>query len=469
MARPVSLREPQLITPLGAVGRGDLDTAGGKGANLGELVRGGFAVPDGFIVSTGAYAAVVEHAGLASRITACLASGGDGSAVRAALGALPVPEPLRAAIAGAYADLGGGPVAVRSSATAEDLPGAAFAGQHDTFFHVIGEKAVLAAVCRCWGSLWTERAIAYRGRLGLDSGQVRIAVIVQRMVAAEFAGVLFTANPVTGDRGDVVIDATSGLGEAVVSGLVTPDHYVLDPHGRIRERIEGGVRSSFTARRAVVSRTARRSRPSACPTTRAPRARDRRQGRRRAFRTAPGHRVGRRGREGAAGPGAPDDSALPPPPLRLNRIQRIYGPQIAEMLSVRPYPLDMASWTLLGPGRMVAEIPGLRVDFAAMLPETDGVVDRFVPPVPRPTLALLTAPARNLPRIRRHDPAAWTGDARFARFQRAVAELAALDPGGLGWAELVCLPRRALAVWNRSPICGSTTCRGREPPCCGCA
>src|SRR5690606_32739699 len=110
-----------------------------------------------------------------------------------------------------------GAVAVRSSATAEDLPGAAFAGQQDTYLNVTGDDAVVDAVSRCWASLWTERAIAYRRRRGIDPGDVAIAVVVQRMVEAEAAGVMFSANPVTGARDELVVDASSGLGEAVVS------------------------------------------------------------------------------------------------------------------------------------------------------------------------------------------------------------------------------------------------------------
>ena len=104
---------------------------------------------------------------------------------------------------------------------------------------MVGETAVLDAVRRCWGSLWTERAIAYRRHQQIESGNLQIAVVVQQMVDAEFAGVMFTANPVTGDGDEIVIDASSGLGEAVVSGLVTPDHYVLDGQGKVRERTPG--------------------------------------------------------------------------------------------------------------------------------------------------------------------------------------------------------------------------------------
>lgn len=132
------------------------------------------------------------------------------------------------------------PVAVRSSATAEDLPFASFAGQQDTFLNVVGADEVLDAVRRCWASLWTDRAVAYRESNGIDHAAVRIAVVVQVMVEAEVAGVMFTANPITGRRREAVIDASPGLGEAVVSGAVNPDRFVVDlATSRVLDRHEG--------------------------------------------------------------------------------------------------------------------------------------------------------------------------------------------------------------------------------------
>ncbi|HJQ28676.1 MAG TPA: PEP/pyruvate-binding domain-containing protein, partial [Rubrobacter sp.] len=150
-----------------------------------------------------------------------------------------------------YGELGDGepvPVAVRSSATAEDLPYASFAGQQDTYLNVVGEEAVLDAVRRCWASLWTDRAVSYRATNGIDPHGVRLAVAVQRMVDASVAGVLFTANPVTGKRRQAVIDASPGLGEAVVSGMVNPDHFVVDTaKGKIVERRLGDKRVAVRA------------------------------------------------------------------------------------------------------------------------------------------------------------------------------------------------------------------------------
>jgi rifampicin phosphotransferase len=443
---PTDRDEPtaRFVLPLTELGRGDLAAAGGKGANLGELVRGGFPVPDGVVISTDAYAAVVEHAGLAP-----VGAGDDDAALREAFDDVEIPDALHAAILDAYARLGSGPVAVRSSATAEDLPGAAFAGQQDTYLNIVGPDALLHAVRRCWGSLWTERAIAYRTRRDVDPDGVRIAVVVQRMVPSEYAGVLFTANPVTGARDEVVVDASSGLGEAVVSGLVTPDHYVLGSDGSVRERRPG--RREVVVRGATEGGVAHRTDEEQVELPDAVLA-----------------ELAALGRSVAAHFGRPQDiewawaggtlwlvqarpmTALPPPPIPLSRIQRFTGPHFVELMPVRPYPLDMSGWILPGVGRMVqrmmAEIPGLRVDLADVLPEHDGVVDRYVPPQPHPTREVLGALARNLPRIRRFRPAAWTRDPRFTRFGREIRELTALDVSELGWAELRGLPRRALAA-----------------------
>jgi phosphohistidine swiveling domain-containing protein len=207
--------------------------AGGKAANLGELIGMGFPVPRGFAVTTAAYAQVAEAAGLDHELDGATQLG---ERARAALLATPVPARIADAVCRAYLALGEKvPVAVRSSATAEDLPSASFAGQQDTYLNVVGVDAVLDAVHRCWASLWTDRAVSYRTDAGIDHRAVQLAVVVQRMVDAQVAGVLFTADPVTGTRTRSVIDASPGLGEAVVSGAVNPDHIVVEDDGRIVE------------------------------------------------------------------------------------------------------------------------------------------------------------------------------------------------------------------------------------------
>ena len=204
--------------PLSRVGPRETALVGGKGAGLGALIEAGFPVPGGFVVTTAAYRDFLDVTGLAGRPPAEL---------RARIPREPVPERIAAAVRCAYAELGG-PVAVRSSGTAEDLADASFAGQHDTYLGVDGEQAVLAAVRDCWASLWTPRAVAYRERYHWDESDLALAVVVQEMVDAEWAGVLFTADPVSGRRDRVVIEAVRGLGEALVSGTATGEHLVAD-------------------------------------------------------------------------------------------------------------------------------------------------------------------------------------------------------------------------------------------------
>jgi hypothetical protein len=361
-----------------------------------------------------------------------------------------VPDPVRAVIVEAYAVLGG-LVAVRSSATAEDLPGAAFAGQHDTFLNVIGSDEVVDAVQQCWSSLWTDRAVAYRRRRCINVDDIRMAVVVQAMVPADNAGVLFTANPVTGARDEIVIDASGGLGEAVVSGLVTPDHYVLDASGVVRESREGGhevvIRGALdggvTRDSAGTDQTRRLSAEILAELAALGRSIADHFGRLQDIEWA--HARGRVWLLQTR-----PMTALLPPPLRLTRVQQLTGPPILEMLPMRPYPLDVSAWIEPGLGRMVSrtldEMAGLRVDLSEALPEVDGVVDCFVPPMPHPMLRMLTAPARNLRRLRRHDPAAWEQDPRFAAFEQQVRARAARDVAMVSWDELSRLPRRALDV-----------------------
>ncbi|HEX5911493.1 MAG TPA: PEP/pyruvate-binding domain-containing protein, partial [Rubrobacter sp.] len=251
--------DPKLILSFTAIDRGALAVAGGKAANLGELVRAGFPVPAGFCVTTAAYELVAADAGLGPTLAALAGTKAEDTArlaglakeARSYLSDASVPDFLRQAIAEAYEGLGDGapvPVAVRSSATAEDLPHASFAGQQDTYLNVVGVESVLDAVQRCWASLWTDRAVSYRATNGIDPHSVRLAVAVQRMVDASVAGVLFTANPVTGRRRQAVIDASPGLGEAVVSGMVNPDHFVVNTAtGEIVERRLGDKRVAIMA------------------------------------------------------------------------------------------------------------------------------------------------------------------------------------------------------------------------------
>jgi rifampicin phosphotransferase len=225
-----------------------LATAGGKGANLARLARAGFPVPAGFIVATAAYDAFVAANDLTPWILETVravpsddpqALEDASSAIRARFAEAHIPPDIAGAVDDAYTALGSPPVAVRSSATAEDLPGVSFAGQQDTYLNVVGEGALLKAIVDCWGSLWTARAIGYRAHNGFSHADVSLAVVVQEMVDSQTSGVLFTANPLTGRRTDTVIEATLGLGEALVSGQVEPDHYLVDGAGCVREKTLG--------------------------------------------------------------------------------------------------------------------------------------------------------------------------------------------------------------------------------------
>jgi phosphohistidine swiveling domain-containing protein len=256
---PVHNGNVQLTLPFGDINRTMLPVIGGKAANLGELTRAGLPVPPGFCVSTAAYDFVTEGANLDPILDDLAETRPDdtarlaelATAARAALLRARVPSRVAEAITQAYQELGNGasvPVAVRSSATAEDLPHASFAGQQETYLNVVGADSVLDAVRRCWASLWTDRAVSYRASNEIDHRSVRLAVAVQRMVDATLAGILFTANPLTGRRRQAVIDASLGLGEAVVSGAVNPDHFVVNTAtGTIVERRLGDKRVAVRA------------------------------------------------------------------------------------------------------------------------------------------------------------------------------------------------------------------------------
>ena len=229
-----------LVVDLAEVSESDLATAGGKASKLGELVRQGLPIPPGFILTTEAYQAFVDGTPLKDEIPAALAAIDPArpetidvasQRIRSAFESAKFPSPLRAAIAEAYeAFVRRHAVrfsAVRSSATAEDLEGASFAGLQETYLNVTGVDNILVAVQKCWGSLFTPRVLVYRQRKGFDHASVRLAVLVQQMVDSTVSGILFTRDPNTGEN-HMIVEAGFGLGEAIVGGEVTPDHYVVD-------------------------------------------------------------------------------------------------------------------------------------------------------------------------------------------------------------------------------------------------
>ena len=446
------------VVPLERLGRDDLALAGGKGTNLGELVRQGSPVPDGFVVTTAAYDGFVAHNRLGETITRALREPQDnGATIRAAFERAPIPPEIERNILAAYREHGEGPVAVRSSATAEDLPEAAFAGQQDTFLNISDEQALLDSVRRCWASLWTDRAIAYRERQRIDQRTVKLAIVVQRMVFAEIAGVLFTANPVTGARDEVVIDASPGLGEAVVSGLVTPDHFVLRKRRwgwSIAERRAGLREVIVRARLGGATEHMDGSADIDVP-------------------VLPDRALRRLARLGAAIERhfeRPQDvewawasgelfilqarpiTVLPEPTPRPSKQQQRMAGMVAEMLPVRPYPLEVTTWgfpllhsAMLGP---VFAVVGLRFpSFQQLFDEEDGVVVRFRGgELPRPTPGILLAPMRLLWLAWRYDIAHWHADPLLAEAQSRARGLEARDLRALSWESLLATVRETLTI-----------------------
>jgi rifampicin phosphotransferase len=224
---------------------------GGKGANLGRLAQAGYPVPPAFTITTEAYATFLEGSGLRSKVGELL-EGIDydeiesletaTAQIRGLLEGTEVPPELGEEIARAYGELAAEHpyVAVRSSGTAEDLAGTSFAGLHDTYLDVRGADAVIDATKRCWASLWSARATTYRRRNGFDHFDARLAVVVQTMVSSDVSGVMFTGNPRTAATDETVINASWGLGEAIVQGIVTPDEFVVQSgNSRLLERTLG--------------------------------------------------------------------------------------------------------------------------------------------------------------------------------------------------------------------------------------
>ena len=212
----------------------DIAAVGGKGASLGKLIKAGFPVPSGFVVATSAYREFLHVNDLEEKIKKIL----DGldyeklddlenvtGKIREEISNSKIPDGLSSEIVKAYKEFGDDMeyVAVRSSATAEDLAGASFAGQYETFLDVRGEKELLDAIQQCWASMWTSRVTAYRHNKDFEHIDIDIAVVVQKMIEPNVAGVMFVGNPMNARTDEIVINASWGLGEVVVSGSVTPD------------------------------------------------------------------------------------------------------------------------------------------------------------------------------------------------------------------------------------------------------
>jgi pyruvate, water dikinase len=232
---------PYYVRSLSKCSRKSLEEVGGKSANLGEMINQGFSVPEGFAISVKAYQRILE--GIEDKVFKKLeglthddmATVDESSRhVRDLIKSTGISEEIKAEIGRRYLQLSEKynvddiPVAVRSSATAEDLPGASFAGQQDTYLWIRGMDNLIDAVVKCFASLFTSRAICYRIKQCFDHQKVNISVCVQRMINPKAAGVMFTMNPVNGDRSKIMIGGSWGLGESVVSGTVNPDEWMVD-------------------------------------------------------------------------------------------------------------------------------------------------------------------------------------------------------------------------------------------------
>lgn len=220
------------VTALKNVGKQDIEFVGGKGANLGELLQAGIQVPDGFAVTAEAYRTFIQENEINCELKA--------EVIQEKIRAGRFSKEIQSEILAMYESMGANKrVAVRSSATAEDLPEASFAGQQETYLNVVGAEELISKIKDCYASLFGQRAVIYRKNHGFHNTDAALAVVVQEMVESECAGVLFTVNPTTADKDEMLVNASFGLGESVVSGAVTPDSFLLDSKGKIKKKVLG--------------------------------------------------------------------------------------------------------------------------------------------------------------------------------------------------------------------------------------
>jgi rifampicin phosphotransferase len=464
-------RQTVLVAPLSYFDRDDLLLAGGKGANLGELSRAGFDVPPGFVITTAAYDLFLQQNNLRTELSDLLAAYDPkhqhaakdlSQRIYSLFHQVSIPEEIERKVLGAYQELGNGAVAVRSSATAEDLPGAAFAGQQESFLNLIREESLMRAVRDCWASLWSERAILYRARQNVEQSTIKLAIVVQQMVPADVAGVMFTADPIRGERNELIIAASPGLGEAVVSGSVTPDHFRVNKRSNriVEQRV--GKREVLIRPKPGGGTEQVRSNDEATPAV-----------------ALPPQAVRKLAKVGIAIEhhyGVPQDiewawvptgnptgkflvlQARPmtalPEPLKVSGAMRLVMPMLAEMWPVRPYPLDMTTFT----GAVERAIGDFLVSMIGksapspedMFLEQDGVVLRFTPPAVHPSPSILFMPWITLWRTRHYNPADWQSDAHIEGLSRSARTLERCDLESLTWTENLEIMQEALALIPRA-------------------
>ncbi|WP_310552111.1 PEP/pyruvate-binding domain-containing protein [Paenibacillus glufosinatiresistens] len=416
-----------------------LGEVGGKGANLGEMLSLGLPVPPGFCVTTGAYRRVIEACRLMERLEEPLRRRNWRACSEAAqecLASAGLPEGLSRELLNAYHRLGGGKVAVRSSATAEDLSGATFAGQQETFLNVEGEVQLLDVLRSCWASMWSERALDYRDRRGVPHTETAIGVVIQRMVPAESAGVLFTVDPVRNDRGHMLVEAAAGLGEALVSGQTAGEVFRLDRRGhalKIAERGDGDSVRPVIGDAAVLE-------------------------------------LGRLGLRLEQHFGCPQDVEFAcsagrvyllqtraittlsgeirlPAEKRLTPIQKFVMGKVTERFPVPPKPLDVITARIfIGGSVHVFRQFGFIFPGTSSGSELEQWAEAFRIPNPRPSVKLLGLPACISEMLSRNWAAWWENE-----YRRKLEEICAPVPlGGMPEAELLARFERVTAAWTET-------------------
>jgi len=261
-------KNQKYVLGFGEIDKTKFEMVGGKGANLGELSKiNEIRVPEGFCVTTDAYKSVIEQVPKFHTLLKQLSLLKEtdrkkiteiSAKIRSAIEEKPIGKNIDEAVASYLAKLGAkNAYAVRSSATAEDLPSFSFAGQQDTYLNIIGHDAIMRHISKCWASLFTERAVIYRMQNGFDHTKVSLAVVVQKMIFSEAAGVMFTADPLSSNRKVLSIDASFGLGEAVVSGIVNADiykvrdHVIFDKKISVKKRAIVGLKEGGTKKQEI--------------------------------------------------------------------------------------------------------------------------------------------------------------------------------------------------------------------------
>lgn len=379
----------RLICWLDDVEDDGLGLLGGKGANLARLRRLGLPVPPGFVVTTEAYRAFLAANDLSAT---------NPEHLRERILSAPIPDDVGRPIRDAFRRLGAPSVAVRSSGTAEDLSDASFAGQHDTFLNVEGPEAVVAAVRACWASLWSDRAVDYRRQRGWDDCDLALAVVVQTMVPAEWAGVLFTADPVTGHRDRLIVEAVRGLGETLVSGQATGSRQVVDrASGRV---LDGNVPLPRSSLADLIRLAIRIEDAFGSPQDVE-------------WALAKEHSYILQARPLTALP----EAARPPArqmPRHYSRFQRAGVASVLDHLPIPPYPFDYSLFfrPILERALSVLDSLGLAVPSAddVFVEAADGVY-QLVPPIVQPTFRALTLPLKLIGALRAK-PDRWLADCR---------------------------------------------------------